>query len=65
MPKMKTHKGMSKRAKKTASGSYKRSYAFHTHILTKKSSKRRRKLRKGTLIHPTLIKTMRKLLPYA
>jgi large subunit ribosomal protein L35 len=65
MPKMKTHKGMAKRVKKTASGGYKRSHAFHSHILTKKTSKRKRKLRKGTLVHPTLFKTMRKLLPYA
>lgn len=65
MPKMKTHRGVAKRFKKTASGNYKRSHAFHTHILTKKTSKRRRKLRKGTLLHPTLIKTMRKLMPYA
>ena len=65
MPKMKTHRATAKRFKKTASGNYKRSHAFHTHILTKKTSKRRRKLRKGTLVHPTLIKTMRKLLPYA
>ena len=65
MPKMKTHRATAKRVKKTASGNYKRSHAYHTHILTKKSSKRKRKLRKGTLVHPTLIKTMRKLLPYA
>ena len=65
MPKMKTHRATAKRFKKTASGNYKRSHAYHTHILTKKSSKRKRKLRKGTLVHPTLIKTMRKLLPYA
>jgi large subunit ribosomal protein L35 len=65
MPKMKTHRGMAKRAKKTGSGEYKRSHAFKSHILTKKTSKRKRKLRKGTLIHTTLIKTMRKMLPYA
>jgi large subunit ribosomal protein L35 len=65
MPKMKTHRGTAKRFKKTASGNYKRSHAFHSHILTKKSSKRKRKLRKATLLHPTLIKTMRKLMPYA
>jgi large subunit ribosomal protein L35 len=65
MPKMKTHKASAKRFKKTASGNYKRAHAFHTHILTKKTSKRKRKLRKGTLVHATLIRTMRKLLPYA
>ena len=65
MPKMKTHKGSAKRFKKTGSGLFKRSHAFHTHILTKKTSKRKRKLRKSTLVHSTLYKTLRKMLPYA
>lgn len=65
MPKMKTHRASAKRFKKTASGNYKKSHAFHTHILTKKTAKRKRKLRKSALVHYTLVKTMRKLLPYA
>ena len=65
MPKMKTHKGSAKRFKKTGSGLFKRSHAFHTHILTKKTQKRKRKLRKGTLVHCTFVKTMKKMLPYA
>ena len=45
MPKMKTHRGAAKRFKKTASGKLKRWHAFHSHILTKKSSKRKQVLR--------------------
>jgi ribosomal protein L35 len=50
MPKMKTHKGAKKRFKITASGKVKRMRAFKSHILTKKSSKRKRRLRQGTII---------------
>jgi len=62
MPKMKTHKGSAKRFKKTGSGQIKRSRAFHTHILTKKTSKRKRKLRKSTLVHSTVLKTIRAMI---
>jgi large subunit ribosomal protein L35 len=48
MPKMKTHKGAKKRFKITGSGKVKRMRAFKSHILTKKSPKRKRKLRQGT-----------------
>ncbi len=61
---MKTHRGAAKRYKKTASGKFKRAHAFKRHILNKKSSKRKRKLRKGTYIKSTEIKSVRKLLPY-
>jgi large subunit ribosomal protein L35 len=50
MPKMKTHKGAKKRFKVTGSGKVKRYHAFKSHILTKKSSKRKRKLRRADLI---------------
>ena len=50
MPKMKTHRGAAKRFKKTASGKVKRGHAFTSHILTKKSPKRKRHLRQGALI---------------
>ena len=50
MPKMKTHKGAVKRFKTTGSGKVKRMKAFKSHILTKKTSKRKRNLRRGTLI---------------
>lgn len=64
MPKMKTHRGAAKRYKKTASGKFKRAHAFKRHILNKKTSKRKRKLRKGAYIKSTEIKSVRKLLPY-
>ncbi len=50
MPKMKSHKGARKRFKITGSGKVKRMKAFKSHILTKKSSKRKRRLRRGTTI---------------
>ncbi|MEX2110647.1 MAG: 50S ribosomal protein L35 [Gemmatimonadaceae bacterium] len=50
MPKMKTHKGAKKRFKITGTGKVKRMRAFKSHILTKKTSKRKRRLRQGTTI---------------
>jgi large subunit ribosomal protein L35 len=64
MPKMKTHKGAAKRYRKTAKGKFKRSHAFKRHILTKKSSKRKRHLRKGAYVSSREFKIVRKLMPY-
>jgi len=64
MPKMKTHKASAKRFKITGTGKLKRGKAFKSHILTKKSSKTKRNLRKIGYVHSTQMKTMRKLLPY-
>lgn len=64
MPKMKTHKASAKRFRKTASGRYKRGNAFKSHILTKKSSKRKRQLRKTGYVSAAQEKVLRKLLPY-
>ena len=50
MPKMKSHKGARKRFSLTASGEVKRSRAYKSHILTKKTSKRKRRLRRSALI---------------
>ena len=50
MPKMKSHKGARKRFKITGSGKVKRMKAFKSHILTKKTSKRKRRLRQSTVI---------------
>jgi large subunit ribosomal protein L35 len=50
MPKMKSHQGAKKRFKVTGSGKVKRMKAFKSHILTKKSSKRKRNLRRATTI---------------
>ena len=51
MPKMKSHRGAAKRFKVTGSGKIKRKRAFKNHILTKKSSKTIRSLRKDGLVH--------------
>lgn len=64
MPKMKTHRGAAKRIKKTGSGKLKRSKAFTSHILTKKTAKRKRKLRKAGLVSKGDEKRMNKCLPY-
>ena len=53
MPKMKTHKGASKRFKKTGTGKIVRSHSHKRHILTKKSSKRKRRLRKQEVVSPS------------
>jgi large subunit ribosomal protein L35 len=53
MPKLKTGSGAKKRFRLTASNKIKRKKAFRSHILTKKSTKRKRNLRKFTLVHHT------------
>ena len=64
MPKMKTHRGAAKRFRKTGTGKLKRAKAFKSHILTKKSSKTKRNLRKAGLVSDSQEKVMKKLLPY-
>lgn len=64
MPKMKTKRGAAKRFKLTGSGKIKRSKAFTSHILTKKTTKRKRNLRKSGLVDSSDIKGMRRILPY-
>ena len=64
MPKMKTHKASAKRFRITGTGKLKRGKAFKSHILTKKSAKTKRNLRKTGYVSSTQMKTMRKLLPY-
>lgn len=64
MPKMKTHRGAAKRFKTTGTGKLKRNKAYKSHILTKKSAKRKRNLRKATTMDKTNEKVMKKLLPY-
>jgi len=65
MPKIKTHRGAAKRFKKTASGKIKRNKAYTSHILTTKSRKRKRALRKSTTADSTNLKAIRILIPYA
>jgi len=62
MPKMKTHRGAAKRVKKTASGKLKRHRAYHSHILSKKSTKRKRRLRAATLVSPADAKVLARML---
>jgi len=64
MPKMKTHRGAAKRFKKTGTGKLKRSKAYTSHILTKKSSKRKRKLRKAGIVFKGDQRRIAQLLPY-
>ena len=64
MPKMKTHKGAAKRFRITGTGKLKRAHAFRSHILTKKSSKTKRNLRKAGYVSKSQVKVMKKLLPY-
>ncbi|HHV35514.1 MAG TPA: 50S ribosomal protein L35 [Syntrophomonadaceae bacterium] len=64
MPKMKTHRGAAKRFKRTSSGKIKRSKAFRGHLLSKKTSKRKRRLRKAKVLRPSDEKKIKHLLPY-
>jgi len=64
MPKMKTRRGAAKRFGLTATGKVKRSKAFASHILTKKTRKRKRNLRKSGLIDKTNMNGIKKLIPY-
>ena len=65
MPKMKTNSGSKKRFTLTGTGKIKRKHAFHSHILTKKTTKRKRNLRKSALVDETNVKTMKKIMPYS
>ncbi len=62
MPKMKTHRGAAKRFKKTGTGKIKRGKAFTSHILTKKSPKRKRNLRKSTVASAANSKVIKKII---
>ena len=64
MPKVKTKRAAAKRFSKTANGNLKRNKAYKSHILTKKSTKRKRNLRQATMTDPTNEKNMKKILPY-
>ncbi len=63
MPKLKSHRGAAKRFKKTASGKFKRSKAYKSHILTKKTTKRKRGLDMPTLVSPADQKRVARMLP--
>lgn len=65
MPKLKTNRGAAKRFRGKANGSFKRGQSHLRHILTKKSSKRKRQLGKIDTIAEADVKAVRKLLPYS
>jgi large subunit ribosomal protein L35 len=65
MPKMKTHRASAKRFRKTGNGKFKRAHAFRSHILTKKTTKTKRNLRRTAYVHSTVLKIVKKLMPYA
>jgi large subunit ribosomal protein L35 len=64
MPKLKTHKGASKRFKKTGTGQVVRNHAFGRHILTSKPHKRKKKLHKSLLADPADQPVLKRMLPY-
>ena len=65
MPKMKTKKGAAKRFKVRGSGSIKRGGAYKRHILTKKTTKRKRQMRKRSAVDSTNLAAVRNMLPYS
>ena len=65
MPKMKTKRGAAKRFKRTKSGLFKRGKANSSHFFTSKTTKRKRRLRRGTYVSPSDQKRVERLLPTA
>ena len=64
MPKVKTKRVAAKRFKQTGTGKLVRHKAYKSHILTKKSTKRKRNLRKAAVVDETNAKVMKKIMPY-
>jgi large subunit ribosomal protein L35 len=64
MPKIKTNRGAAKRFRKSGTGKVRRNKAFTSHILTKKTTKRKRDLRQATEVHKADVKNIRQLIPY-
>jgi large subunit ribosomal protein L35 len=64
MPKLKTHKGASKRFKKTGTGKIKRHHSFARHILTSKPRSRKRRLGQGVVADAADQPKLQKMLPY-
>lgn len=66
MPKMKTHRGAAKRFRLTGKGQVKRAQAHRRHILTKKSTKRKRHLRSDIQrVHKVDVASIKRMMPYA
>ncbi|MEE2828319.1 MAG: 50S ribosomal protein L35 [Myxococcota bacterium] len=64
MPKMKSHRGAAKRFSKTANGKIKKGHSHHSHILTKKSTKRKRGLRGTDIATGADVPRLNRLIPY-
>lgn len=64
MPKIKTNRAAAKRFKKTGTGKIVRAKAFKSHILTKKNPKRKRALRRGTVVDAINVKALERMMPY-
>ncbi len=64
MPKLKTHKGASKRFRKTATGKVVRGHSFARHILTSKARSRKRRLRQGAIAEKANESALKTMLPY-
>lgn len=64
MPKMKTNRGAAKRFKRTGTGKFVRARAFKSHILTKKPTKRTRRLRQSAVADATNVTALKHMLPY-
>ena len=63
MPKAKTNSGAKKRFRITGTGKVKHNHAFKSHILTKKSTKMKRRLRKGVIAHPSNMRNLQRMMP--
>ena len=64
MPKIKTNRGAAKRFRKTGTGKIRRNKAFTSHILTKKTTKRKRDLRQSIIVSKADTKNISQLIPY-
>ena len=64
MPKMKSHSGAKKRFRLTATGKVKRGHQGKSHILSKKTTKRKRRLRSGAYVNVNQEKTIKSIIPY-
>ena len=64
MPKLKTHSGAKKRFNLTKTGKVKRAHAYKSHILNKKTTKRKRGLRQNTIADQTNVAAIKRMIPY-
>jgi large subunit ribosomal protein L35 len=65
MPKIKTNRGAAKRFRRTGNGGFKCAQSHRRHILTKKSTKRKRQLRSPATIHPSDVRMAARMMPYS